>query len=104
MGWQPSYQTEARIYARYILKNVPDAKIAMLYQNDDSGKDYLIGLREGLSGLGDKLLAATQSYETTDATVDSQIVALRASGANVIVTHAIPKFAAQAIRKIYDLG
>jgi branched-chain amino acid transport system substrate-binding protein len=104
MGWQPSYQTEARIYARYILKNVPDAKIAMLYQNDDSGKDYLIGLREGLGATADKLLAATQTYETTDATVDSQIVALHASGANVMVTHAIPKFAAQAIRKIYDLG
>jgi branched-chain amino acid transport system substrate-binding protein len=104
MGWQPNYQIEARIYARYILKNVPDAKIAMLYQNDDSGKDYLIGLREGLGEKADKLIAATQSYETTDALIDSQIVALRASGANVMVTHAIPKFAAQAIRKIYDIG
>ena len=103
MGWQPSYQIEARIYARYILKNVPDAKIAMLYQNDDSGKDYLTGLRDGLGDKADKLIVATQSYETSDATVDSQILALRASGANVMLTHAIPKFAAQAIRKIYDI-
>jgi hypothetical protein len=90
MGWQPSYQIEARIYARYILKNVPDAKIAMLYQNDDSGKDYLTGLRDGLGDKADKLIVATQSYETSDATVDSQILALRASGANVMLTHAIP--------------
>jgi len=103
MGWQPSYQIEARIYARYILKNVPDAKIAMLYQNDDSGKDYLTGLRDGLGDKADKLIVATQSYETSDATVDSQILALRASGANVMLTHAISKFAAQAIRKIYDI-
>jgi branched-chain amino acid transport system substrate-binding protein len=103
MGWQPSYQIEARIYARYILKNMPDAKIGMLYQNDDSGKDYLTGLRDGLGDKADRLIVATQTYETSDATVDSQIVALRASGANVMVTHAIPKFAAQAIRKIYDI-
>ena len=104
MGWQPSYQIEARIYASYILKNVPDAKIGMLYQNDDSGKDYLTGLRDGLGDKADKLIVATQSYETSDATVNSQILTLRASGANVMVTHAIPKFAAQAIRKIYDIG
>jgi branched-chain amino acid transport system substrate-binding protein len=103
MGFQPIYHIEARIYARYILKNVPDAKIAMLYQNDDSGKDYLTGLRDGLGDKADKLIVATQSYETSDATVDSQILALRASGANVMLTHAIPKFAAQAIRKIYDI-
>src|SRR6476659_7525948 len=71
MGWQPSYRVEARIYARYILKNLPNAKIAVLYQNDDFGKDYLIGLREGLGDRADKLIIATQSYETTDATVDS---------------------------------
>ena len=104
MGWQPNYQIEARIYARYILKNMPDAKIAMLYQNDDSGKDYLTGLRDGLGDRAGKLIVATQSYETTDATVDSQIVALRASGADVMFTEAIPKFAAQAIRKIYDMN
>jgi branched-chain amino acid transport system substrate-binding protein len=104
MGWQPSYQIEARIYAKYILRNAPDAKVAILYQNDDYGKDYLIGLRQGLGEKADKMVVATQTYETTDATVDSQIVALRASGANVMVTGGLAKFAAQAIRKIYDIG
>ena len=104
MGWQPSYRIEARIYARYILKNLPNAKIAVLYQNDDFGKDYLIGLREGLGDKADKLIIATKSYETTDPTVDSQIVACRATGANVLLTAATPKFAAQAIRKVYDIG
>ena len=104
MGWRPSYRTEARIYARYILRNLPNAKIAVLYQNDDFGKDYLLGLREGLGSNADKLIIATQAYETTDPTIDSQIVALRASGADVLLTAAIPKFAAQAIRKVYDIG
>jgi len=104
MGWQPSYRIEARIYAHYILKNMPDAKVAILYQNDDFGKDYLVGLREGLGDKADKMILATQTYETTDPTVDSQVVALQGSGADVIVTAAIPKFAAQAIRKIYELG
>ena len=104
MGWQPSYRVEARVYARYILKNLPGAKIAVLYQNDDFGKDYLIGLREGLGDKADKLIVATQSYETTDATVDSQVAALQGSGANVLLTAAIQKFAAQAIRKVYDIG
>ena len=104
IGWQPSYQIEARIYARYILKNIPNAKIAVLYQNDDFGKDYLIGLRQGLGDKADKMIVTTQTYETTDATVDSQIVAMQGSGANVVLTVAIPKFAAQAIRKMYDIG
>ena len=104
MGWQPSYRIEARIYAHYILKNLPNAKIAVLYQNDDFGKDYLVGLREGLGAKADKMIVATQTYETTDPTVDSQIVALQGSGADVLLTAAIPKFAAQAIRKIYDIG
>lgn len=104
MGWQPSYRIEARIYARYILKNLPNAKIAVLYQNDDFGKDYLIGLREGLGDKADKMVIATQTYETTDPTVDSQIVALQGSGADVLLTAAVPKFAAQAIRKVYDIG
>ena len=104
MGWQPSYAIEARIYARYILKNLPNAKIAVLYQNDDFGKDYLKGLREGLGDKADKMIVATQTYETTDPTVDSQIVALQASGADVLSTAAMPKFAAQAIRKVYDIG
>ena len=104
MGWRPSYRIEARIYARYILRNLPNAKIAVLYQNDDFGKDYLLGLREGLGGNADKMIVATQAYETTDPTIDSQIVALRASDADVLLTAAIPKFAAQAIRKVYDIG
>jgi branched-chain amino acid transport system substrate-binding protein len=104
IGWQPSYRIEARIYGRYILKNLPNAKIAVLYQNDDFGKDYLSGLREGLGAKADKMIVATQSYETTDPTVDSQIVALQGSGANVLVTAAISKMAAQAIRKVYDIG
>jgi branched-chain amino acid transport system substrate-binding protein len=104
MGWQPSYRIEARIYARYILKTQPDAKIAVLYQNDDFGKDYLIGLREGLGAKADQLIVASQSYETTDPTVDQQIVSLQGSGANVLLTAAVPKFAAQAIRKVYDIG
>ena len=104
MGWLPTYQTEGRIYARYILKNLPDAKIAVLYQNDDFGKDYLTGLRDGLGDKADKMIVATKTYETTDPTVDLQIVALQASGANVLMTVVIPKFAAQAIRKVYDIG
>jgi branched-chain amino acid transport system substrate-binding protein len=104
MGWQPSYRIEARIYARYILKNLPNAKIAVLYQNDDFGKDYLNGLSEGLGEKAAKLIVATQAYETTDPTVDSQIVALQGSGADVLLTAATPKFAAQAIRKVYDVG
>ena len=104
IGWQPSYQIEARIYARYILKNIPDAKIAVLYQNDDFGRDYVIGLRDGLGDRADRLIVAKQSYETTDATVHSQIVSLEKSGANVLLTIAIPKFAAQTIRKIDDIG
>jgi branched-chain amino acid transport system substrate-binding protein len=104
MGWQPSYGTEARIYARYIFKNLPDAKIAVLYQNDDFGKDYVNGLRTELGDKAGKMLVATQSYETTDPTVDSQIVALQASGADVLVTAAIPKFTTLAIRKVYDIG
>jgi branched-chain amino acid transport system substrate-binding protein len=104
IGWQPSYRIESRIYARYILKNFPDAQIAVLYQNDDYGKDYLTGLREGLGDKANKMIVATQSYETTDATIDSQILSLRASGANLMFNVAIPKFAAQAIRKVYDIG
>jgi branched-chain amino acid transport system substrate-binding protein len=104
MGWQPSYKIEARIYARYILKNIPNAKIAVLYQNDDFGKDYLIGLQEGLGDKAAKMIVATKTYETTDPTVDSQIVSLQGSGANTLLVAAIPKFAAQAIRKVYDIG
>ncbi len=104
MGWLPSYRVEARIYARYILKNLPNAKIAVLYQNDDFGKDYLIGLREALGPKADTMIVATKTYETTDPTVDSQIVSLQGSGADTLLTAAVPKFAAQAIRKVFDIG
>ncbi len=104
IGWQPSYRVEARIYARYILKILPDANIAVLYQYDDFGRDYLVGLREGLGEKADKMIVATKTYETTDPVVDSQIVALQGSGADVLLTAATPKFAAQAIRKVYDIG
>jgi branched-chain amino acid transport system substrate-binding protein len=104
MGWQPSYATEARIYGRYILEHKPDAKIAVLFQNDDYGKDYLSGLKDGLGDKYAKMVVAEASYEVTDPTVDSQIVTLQATGADVFVDIAGPKFAAQAIRKAYDIG
>jgi len=104
MGWQPSYQTEARIYAKHILDNVADPKIGVLYQNDDYGKDYLKGLRDGLGAKADDLIVSAVSYETSDATVDSQMVQLKESGANVFVNITTPKWASQAIRKANDLG
>ncbi|HMK69009.1 MAG TPA: ABC transporter substrate-binding protein [Stellaceae bacterium] len=104
MGWQPNYQTEAKIYAKYILANKPDAKISILYQNDDFGKDYLIGLKAGLGDKFDRMVVKEASYESTDPTVDSQIVTLQGSGADTHLTAAIPKYAAQAIRKAYDIG
>jgi branched-chain amino acid transport system substrate-binding protein len=104
MGWQPNYQTEARIYAKNILQTKPDAKIGVLYQNDDYGKDYLKGLKDGLGDKAAKAIVAEVSYEVSDPTVDSQIVQLQASGANVFFNVGTPKFAAQAIRKAYDIG
>ncbi len=103
MGWQPNYQTEAMIYAKHILQTKPNAKIAVLYQNDDFGKDYLTGLKDGLGDKA-KMIVAEASFEVTDPTVDSQIVQLQGSGADVFVNIATPKFAAQAIRKAYDIG
>jgi branched-chain amino acid transport system substrate-binding protein len=103
MGWQPNYQTEARIYARHILQTHPDAKIAVLYQNDDYGKDYLKGFEDGL-GAKKGMIVAKASYEVTEPTVDSQILQLKASGANVFFNITTPKFAAQAIRAAYDTG
>jgi len=99
MGWQPNYQSETQIYAKYILKNKPNAKIAVLYQNDDYGKDYLKGLKDGLGAKAAEMIIAEDSYETTDPTIDSHIVKLKASGADVFVNISIPKFAAQAIKK-----
>ena len=104
MGWQPSYQAEAKIYAAHILKTKPDAKIAVLYQNDDYGKDYLEGFEKGLGAKAKTMIIAKASYETSDPTVDSQIVQLQASGANVFFNITTPKFAAMAIRKAYDIG
>ena len=104
MGWQPSYRTEAAIYGKYLLKEKPDAKIAILFQNDDFGKDYLIGLKEGLGDSYAKMVVKEVSYETTDPTIDSQAVTLQGSGADVLVTAATPKWAAQTIRKIADLN
>jgi len=104
MGWQPNYQTEARIYAKHILQTKPDVKIGVLYQNDDYGKDYLKGLKDGLGDKAARMIVAEVSYEVSDPTVDSQIVQLQASGANVFFNVGTPKFAAQAIRKAYDIG
>ena len=104
IGWQPSYRTEAQVYAKYILQNKPDGKLAVLYQNDDFGKDYVAGLRDVLGDRYDRMLAKAVSYEVTDPTIDSQVVTLQGSGADVLVTAATPKFAAQTIRKIYDLN
>jgi branched-chain amino acid transport system substrate-binding protein len=103
VGWQPSYQTEARIYAQHILQTLPGAKIAVLYQHDDFGKDYLQGFKEGL---GDKarLIVAEASYEVSDPTVEPQVTQLQASGADVLFVAATAKFAAQAIRKAHDMG
>lgn len=104
MGWQPTYQTEGRIYAAYILKNVPNPRIGILYQNDDYGKDYVKGFTDGLGDAAKKLIVSEQTYEVTDPTVDSQIINLKNSGANVFFDVTIPKFAVQAIRKARDIG
>ena len=102
MGWQPSYQVEGRIYADYLLKNHPQGKIGILYENDDFGKDYVKGLKDGLNG---KMpIVAEAPYETTDPTIDSQMINLKASGADVFFNVTIPKFAAQAIKKAAEIG
>ena len=104
MGWQPNYQTEASIFAKHILKTKPDAKIGVLYQNDDFGKDYLTGLKAGLGADHAGMVIKETSYEVSEPTVDSQIVTLQGSGADLLLIAATPKFAAQAIRKTYDIG
>ena len=103
MGWQPNYRTEAQIYMKYMLANVKEPKLGILYQNDDFGKDYPLGARDVLGKDWDKIVTKSLSYETTDATIDSQIAELQGSGANVLLVGGIPKFAAQSIRKVYDL-
>jgi branched-chain amino acid transport system substrate-binding protein len=103
MGWQPSYQAEGRIYAKYLLKEKPDARIAVLYQNDDYGKDYLKGLKDGLGAKAAGMIIAEESYETSEPSIDNHIVKLKSSGADVFVDISTPKFAAQAIKKVGEL-
>jgi branched-chain amino acid transport system substrate-binding protein len=104
MGWQPSYQSEARIYAKYILKEKPDAKIAVFYQNDDYGKDYLKGLKDGLGAKAAAMIVAEESYEVSEPTIDSHIVKLKASNADVFMDFTGAKFAAQSIKKMGEIG
>ena len=103
IGWQPNYQSEGRIYAAYILQNKPNGKIGVLHQDDDFGKDYLKGVTDGLGDKAKSMILVTASYETTDPTVDSQILSMKAAGCDVFVNTAIPKFAAQSIRKAAEI-
>ena len=104
MGWQPSYETEARIYAKYILKEMPNAKIAIMYQNDDYGKDYVKGLKGGLGAKAATMIVGEQGYEITEPVINSEVVRLQSTGANVFFNVATPKFAAQAIKKASEIG
>jgi branched-chain amino acid transport system substrate-binding protein len=104
MGWQPSYQSEAHIYTKYLMKEKPDAKIGVLYQNDDFGKDYLKGLEDGFGSKAGSMIIAKESYETTEPTIDNHIVKLKASGADVFISITTPKFAAQAIKKLAEIN
>ncbi|MEH2550308.1 branched-chain amino acid transport system substrate-binding protein [Bradyrhizobium sp. AZCC 2262] len=102
IGWQPSYQSEARIYAKFLMKEKPDAKVAVLYQNDDFGKDYLKGLKDGFAGKASAIIAE-ESYEVSEPTIDNHIVKLKASGADVLISITTPKFAAQTIKKMAEV-
>ncbi len=104
MGWQPSYQSEGRLYAKYILRERPAGKIGVLYQNDDFGKDYLKGLTDGLGAKADSMVVGKESYETTEPTIDSHVVLLKSKGADIFVSITTPKFAAQSIKKVAELG
>ena len=104
MGWQPNYQSEGRIYAEYLIKNHPQGKIGILFQNDDYGKDYVKGMKDGLGDKAKTMIVSEQPYETSDPTVDSQIINLKASGADVFFNVTTPKFAAQAIKKAHEIG
>jgi branched-chain amino acid transport system substrate-binding protein len=104
MGWQPNYQSESQIYAKYILKNHPNAKIAILYQNDDYGKDYVKGLKDGLGAKAASMIVIEESYEVSQPTIDSSIVKLKSLGADVFFNVTTPKFAAQAIKKMAEVG
>lgn len=104
MSWQPSYELVARLYAQYLLKSRPKSRIAVLYQNDDFGKDYLKGLHDGLGEHARRMIVSEASYEITDPTVDSQIVSLSESRADILMSFSTPKFTAMGIRKAYDIG
>jgi len=104
MGWQPNYQSEGQIYAAWLLEEKPGAKVAVLYQNDDYGKDYVRGFKDGLGDKAKSMIVSELPYEVTDPTVDSQVVSLKASGADTFFNVTIPKFAAQAIRKVAEIG
>ncbi len=104
MGWQPNYQTEAHIYAKYILEHYPNAKIGVLYQNDDYGKDLLKGLTDGLGDKAKSMIVSAASYEVTDPTVEQQVIQLKSSGADVVLSFATPKAEAQNLRKMGELG
>jgi len=104
MGWQPSYQSETQIYAKYILKQMPTSKIAVLYQNDDYGKDYLKGLKDGLGAKAASMIVMEESYETSEPTIDNHIVKLKSTGADIFINITTPKFAAQAIKKNAEIG
>jgi branched-chain amino acid transport system substrate-binding protein len=104
MGWQPNYQSETQIYAKYILKQKPDAKIAVLYQNDDYGKDYLKGFKDGLGAKAASMIVMEESYEVSEPTIDSHIVKLKSTGADVFMNITTPKFAAQAIKKNAEIA
>lgn len=104
MGFNPNYQSEGRIYGKYILANYPNAKIGVLFQNDDLGRDYVTGLKDGLGDKAKTMIVGEASYELTDPTIDSQIVKLKSLGADLLYDASTPKFAAQAIKKVADLG
>ena len=101
MGWQPSYQSEARIYAKYLMKEKPDAKVGVLYQNDDFGKDYVKGLKDAF-GAKASMIVAEESYETSEPTIDNHVVKLKTAGVDVLISVTTPKFAAQAIKKVAE--
>jgi ABC-type branched-subunit amino acid transport system substrate-binding protein len=104
MGWQPNYQSETQIYAKYILKQHPNAKIGVLYQNDDYGKDYLKGLKDGLGAKGASMIVLEESYEVSSPTIDNHMVKLKSTGADIFINITTPKFAAQAIKKNAEIG
>jgi branched-chain amino acid transport system substrate-binding protein len=104
MGWSPNYQNEARIYAKYILREKPNAKIAVLYQNDDYGKDYLKGLKDGLGDKAASMIVAEDAYEVAEPTIDSHVVKMKSLNADVFIDITTPKFAAQAIKKAAEIG